>query len=90
LDLRDNAEGVAVDVLVLRIPNLLTTFVNNCIQVWVSVSNFGAWGGGEEVWEKGEVDEVGFVVGGRRLYSGGSDGGWVVERWGWALNNVFG
>jgi len=30
-DLRDDAEGVAVDVLVLRTPDLLTSFVYNCV-----------------------------------------------------------
>jgi len=79
-----------MDVLVLRTPDLLTAFVNNCIQMWVSVCNFGAWRGGEEVGEEGEIDKVVFVVGGRRLYGGGGDGGWVAERWGWAPNDVFG
>ena len=32
-DPRDDAEGVAVDVLVLRTPDLLTSFVYNCIQM---------------------------------------------------------
>jgi len=83
-DPRDNAEGVAVDVLVLRTPDLLTGFVNNCIQMRVSVCNQEARGFGEEVGEEGEVE------GGRRLYSGGGgDGGRVVERWGWAPNNIF-
>jgi len=68
LDPRDNAKGVAVDVLVLRTPDLLTCFVNNCIQVRVSVSSLEARGFGEEVGEKGEVE------GGRRLYGGGGDG----------------
>jgi len=79
-----------VDVLVLRTPDLLTTFVNNCIQVWVSVSNLDTGRLGEEVWEKGVVDEVGFIIGGRRLYGGGGDRGQVAERWGWAPNDVFG
>jgi len=83
-DPRDDAEGVAVDVLVLRTPDLLTRFVNNCIQVRVSVSSLEARGFGEEVGEEGEVE------GGRRLYGGGGDGGRVAERWGWAPNNVFG
>src|SRR6266704_3424185 len=83
-DPRDNAEGVAVDVLVLRTPDVLTRFVNNCIQVWVSVCNLEARGFGEEVGEEGEVE------GGRRLYGGGGDGGRVAERWGRAPNDVFG
>src|SRR6266704_1001932 len=83
-DPRDNAEGVAVDVLVLRTPDLLTRFVNNCIQMRVSVCNLEARGFGEEVGEESEVE------GGRRLYGGGGDGGQVVERWGRALNDVFG
>jgi len=40
--------------------------------------------------EEVEVDLDGFVVGGRRLYGGGGDGGRIAERWGWAPNNVFG
>ena len=78
-----------MDVLILRTPDLLTMFVNNCIQMWVSISNLGAQGFGKEVWEEGVVDEVGFVDSGRRLYSGGGDRGWVAKRWGWALNNIF-
>src|SRR6266705_1262194 len=50
----------------------------------VSVGNLEARGFSEEVGEEGEVE------GGRRLYGGGGDGGWVAERWGWAPNNVFG
>src|SRR6266581_7477329 len=80
---RDNAEGVAVDVLVLRTPDLLTRFVNNCIQVRVSVSNLETRRFVEKVGKEGEVE------GGRRLYGSGSDGGWVAKRWGWAPNNIF-
>jgi len=79
-----------MDILVLGTPNLLTTFVNNCIQVRVSVCFLGTCRVSEEVWEKGEVDVVCIVNGGRRLYGGGGDGGWVTKRWGWAPNNVFG
>src|SRR6266581_220293 len=50
----------------------------------VSVGNLKARGFGEEVGEEGEVE------GGRRLYSGGGDGGRVAERWGRAPNDVFG
>src|SRR5712691_3001454 len=50
----------------------------------VSVCNLEARGFGEEVGEEGEVE------GGRRLYGGGGDGGWVAERRGWAPNDVFG
>src|SRR6266704_3462105 len=73
-----------MDVLVLRTPDLLTSFVNNCIQMRVSVCNLEARGFGEEVGEEGEVE------GGRRLYGGGGDGGRVAERWGRAPNDVFG
>ena len=41
------------------------------------------------MWEKGEVDKVDFVVGGRRLYGGGSDRRQVAKRWGQAPNDVF-
>jgi len=90
LDPRDDAEGVAVDVLVLRTPNLLTTFVNNCVQIWVSVCHFSTRGVSEEVWEEVEVDLVDLVDGRSRLYGGGSDGRRVAKGWGWAPNNVFG
>src|SRR6266581_7124758 len=50
----------------------------------VNVGTLEARWFGEEVGEEGEVE------GGRKLYSGGGDGGWVAERWGWAPNNVFG
>jgi len=90
LNPRDDTKWVAVDVLVLRTPNLLTTFVNNCVQMWVSVCCFGTCRVRKEVWEEGVVDLVGFVDSGRRLYSSGSDGGQVAKRWGWALNDVFG
>src|SRR6266705_1610716 len=83
-DPRDDAEGVAVDVLVLRTPDLLTRFVNNCIQMRVSVSSLEARRFGKEVGEEGEVE------GGRRLYSGGGDGGRVAKRWGRAPNDIFG
>src|SRR6266567_3673856 len=49
----------------------------------VSVGNLEARGFGEEVGEESEVE------GGRRLYSGGGDGGWVTERWGRAPDDVF-
>ena len=89
MDLRDKAKGVVVDVLVLRTPDLLTTFVNNCIQMRVSVSSLGIQGVGKEVGEEVEVDRVGFINGRRRLYSGGGDRGQVVKRWGQAPNDVF-
>ena len=90
MDPRDDAKGVAVDVLVLRTPDLLTMFVNNSIQMRVSVCNLGAQRFSEEVWEESEVDGVVFVGGGRRLYGGSGDGGRVAKRWGRAPNNVFG
>ena len=89
MDPRDDTKRVAVDVLVLGTPNLLTTFINNCIQMRVSVCLFSTRGVSEEVAKNGKVDFV-VVDSGRRLYRGGGDGGRVVERWGWALNNVFG
>ena len=81
MDPRDDAKGVAVDILILRTPDLLTTFVNNCIQMWVSVCCFGTQRFGKEVWEEGVVDKV-VVISGRRLYGSGGNGGWVMERWG--------
>ena len=79
MDLRDDTKRVAVDIFILGTPNLLTTFVNNCIQMWVSVCLFGAHGVSEEVAKDIEVDLI-VVNGGRRLYRGSSDGGWVVLR----------
>src|SRR6266705_279493 len=73
-----------MDVLVLRTPDLLTGFVNNCIQMRVSVCSLEARGFGKEVGEEGKVE------GGRRLYGGGGDGQRVTERWGRAPNDVFG
>jgi len=70
-------------------PNLLATFVNNYVQMQVSVSGLGTRGVGKEVGEEVDVDGVVFV-GGRRLYGGGSDGGRVAKRWGRAPNDVFG
>ena len=68
----------------MRTPDLLTGFVNNCIQMRVSVCSLEARGFGEEVGEEGEVE------GERRLYGGGGDGGRVAERWGRAPNDIFG
>ena len=73
-----------MDVLILRTPDLLTGFVNNCIQMRVSVCNLEARGFGKEVGEEGEVE------GGRRLYGSGGDGGRVAERWGRGPNDIFG
>ena len=89
MDPRDDAEGVAVNVLVLGTPNFLTSLVYNCVQMRVSVSFFGACRVSEEVAKDGKVDLI-VVDGGRRLYGGGGNGGRVAERWGWALNNIFG
>jgi len=76
LDPRDDAEGVVVDVLILRTPNLPSTFVNNCVKMQVSIGRFGTRRVGKEVGEEGRVDLV-VVNGGRRLYGGGGDGGRV-------------
>ena len=56
----------------------------------VSICFFGACGVGKEVGEEVDIDRVVLVVGGRRLYGGGGDGGRVAERRGWASNDVFG
>jgi len=89
LDPRDDTKGVAVDVLVLGAPNFPTSFVYNYIEMRVSVSPFNTRRVSEEVAKDGEVDLV-VVDGGRRLYRGGGDGGQVLERWGWAPNDIFG
>jgi len=55
----------------------------------VGVSFFGARRVSEEVAKDSEVDLV-VVDSGRRLYRGGGNRGQVVERRGWAPNDVFG
>jgi len=86
----DVGEEVAVDKLVLRAPNLPSLFVEDGVEVRVSRRRVSTQWGSEEVGEEVDIDEVGFVKGGRRLYGGGSDRRWVTERWGWAPNHVFG
>ena len=74
MDPMDDAEGVAMDVLILGAPNFLTSFIYNCVQMQVSVSFFGVRRVSEEVAKDGEVDLI-VVDGGRRLYGGSGNGG---------------
>ena len=60
------------------------------VKVRVTLSSLDTRRCGKEVRKEVKVDLDGFVVGGRRLYGGGGDGGRVAERRGWAPNNVFG
>ena len=68
----------------------MSVAMDDCVKVRVTLSSLNTRRRSEEVREEVEVDLKGFVVGGRRLYSGGGDGGWVAERRGRAPNNVFG
>ena len=68
----------------------MSVAMDGCVKVRVTLSSLNTRRRSEEVREEVEVDLEGFVVGGRRLYGGGGDGGWVAERRGWAPNNVFG
>ena len=80
----DVGEEVAVDKLVLQAPNLPSLFVEDGVEVGMSQRWVSARWRSEKMREEIEVDEVGFVTGGKRLYGGGGDRGRVVERWGQA------
>jgi len=87
--MRDVSEEIFPYELVLWTPNFPSVFVEDSVKMrvisrWVSARRLG-----KKVWVKVEVVED-FVDGGRRLYGGGSDWGRVMERWGWAPNDVFG
>ena len=86
----DVSEEVLFYKFFLRAPNLPSFFVKDGVLVRVNLNLVSTRRRSEEVRKKGDVDIVGFVEGGRRLYGGGSDWGWVTERWGWAPNDVFG
>jgi len=90
VDARDVSEEVFAYKLFLGAPDVLSVAMDDCVKVRVTLSSLNTRRRSEEVREEVEVDLEGFVVGGRRLYGGGGDGGWVAERRGWAPNNVFG
>jgi len=75
--------------LVLGAPNFPSVVVEDGVEVRVSRQWVSARRRSEKV--RKEVEVVGdFVEGGRRLYGGSGDWGWVAKRWGWAPNDVFG
>ena len=86
----DVGEEVPVNELVLWAPNLPSLFVEDGVEVWVSRRWVSTRWSSEEVGEEVDVGRIGVVGGGRRLYGGGGDRGWVVERRGWAPNDIFG
>ena len=90
VDARDVSEEVFAYKFFLGAPDPFSVAVDDGIKVRMTLSPFDTRRRSEEVREEGEVDVEGFVSGGRRLYGGGGDGGWIAERWGWAPNNVFG
>jgi len=90
VDARDVSEEVFAYKFFLGAPDILPIAVDDCVKVRVTLSNLNTRRRSEEVREEVEVDLECFVVGARRLYGGGGDGGRVAERRGWAPNDVFG
>jgi len=90
VDMRDVSEEVFAYEFFLRAPDSVPVAVDDGVEVRVTLSSRNTRWCSEEMREEVEVDLEGFVVGRRRLYGGGSDGGRIAERWGWAPNNVFG
>jgi hypothetical protein len=87
----DKLEEVAQEVLFLRGPDLLTTFVDDSVLVGVAVVGSGARRGSEEVWEElsfvkaGEQEDgedgSGRTGGGDMSNGGGGDGRREVLDW---------
>jgi len=90
MDARDVSEEVFAYEFFLGAPDVLSVAMDDGVEVQVALSSLDTRRRSEEVREEVEVDLECFVVGGRRLYGGGGDGGWVAERRCWAPNNVFG
>jgi len=90
VDAGDVSEEVFAYKFFLWTPDGFPVAVDDGVEVRVMLSSPHTRRRSEEMREEVEVDLEGFVGGGRRLYGGGGDGGRIVERWGWALNNVFG
>jgi len=90
VDARDVSEEVFAYKFFLGAPDVFPVVVDDGVEVRVTLSSRDTRRCSEEMREEVEVDLEGFVVGGRRLYGGGGDGGWVAERWGRAPNDVFG
>jgi len=90
VDAWDVSEEVFAYKFFLWAPDVFPVAMDDGVEVRVTLSSRDTRRCSEEMREEVEVDLECFVVGGRRLYGGGGDGGWVAERRGWALNNVFG
>jgi len=90
VDARDVSKEVFAYKFFLWTPDGFPVAVDDGVKVRVTLSSLNTRRRSEEVREEVEVDLEGFVVGGRRLYGGGGDGGWVAERRGWAPDDVFG
>ena len=90
LDAGNVSKEVLVHKFLLGVPDFFSMFMENHVKVRILLSCLHTRWRSEEVREEGEVDIIDFIVGRRRLYSSGSNGGWIVERWGWAPNNIFG
>ena len=84
-----NSKEVFAYKFFLWAPDVLSVAMDDGVEVRVTLSSLDTRRRSEEVREKVEVDLVDFVVGRRRLYGGGSDGGRVAERQGWASNDIF-
>jgi len=89
VDARDVSEEVFAYKFFLGTPDFVSVVVDDGVEVRVTLSSRNTRWRSEEMREEVKVDLEGFVSGGRRLYGGGGDGGRIVERWGWAPNNVF-
>ena len=90
VDARDVSKEVFAYKFFLWAPDSFPVAVDNGIEVWVTLSSPNTRWRSEEIREKVEVDLDGFIGGGRRLYSGGGDGGQIAERWGGAPDDVVG
>jgi len=90
VDAGDVSEEVFAYKFFLWTPDGVPVAMDDGVEVRVTLSRHHTRWCSEEVREKVEVDLDGFVVGGRRLYGGGGDGGRIMERRGWAPNDVFG
>jgi len=90
VDVRDVSEEVFAYKFFLWTPDGFPVAMDDGVEVRVTLSSRDTRWCSEEMREEVEVNLEGFVIGGRRLYGGGGDGGRLAERWGWAPNNVFG
>ncbi len=72
LDGGEKSKQIFAPIFLLGTPDFLTSFVDDSVEVGVSVSGSGTGGFFKEVREEGEVMEVRHQEGG--LYGGGGDG----------------